>query len=355
MSAVFELTPPADVRRNGATTSQPERLGSTERLAAGAVVAMLAGLGVIGAVVSFASVVTAVEPSFGRLAWTVPVGVDLGIAVFTALDLLLVRVGMRMRFLRVVPWALVGVTIYLNVAGEDHLVGAVAHGVLPLLWVLAIEVGAHVLRSWAGLHGNEDDAAAERRARGRMDRVRLSRWLLAPASTAALWRRMKLWEERSYPRALTRERDRVLARCDLQDEFGRIAWRWHAPRRQRALYRLGELAPASALPAPAATDGPPMTAVTGAVAPARGGPSRRRGAAPPTSRRRTTAERKPTATSDELLAVAREVAHELAAQDLPVTRDRLAQGIRARGHSVSNAGASELMGQLGRRGSQEES
>ena len=38
--------------------------------------AALTALGLIGAVNSFARVVRAVEPSFGRLAWTVPLGID---------------------------------------------------------------------------------------------------------------------------------------------------------------------------------------------------------------------------------------------------------------------------------------
>src|SRR5258707_709534 len=53
----------------------------------------------------------------------------------------------------------------------------------------------------------------------------------------------------SYPDALTRERARLLALTDLQDPYGPLAWRWRAPRRTRALYRLGELAPAVTTPA----------------------------------------------------------------------------------------------------------
>jgi hypothetical protein len=58
---------------------------------------------------------------------------------------------------------------------------------------------------------------------------------------------MVLWETTSYPAALRRERDRVLTRTELQDRWRPVVWRWRAPRRQRALYRLGELAPAGAL------------------------------------------------------------------------------------------------------------
>jgi DNA-binding CsgD family transcriptional regulator len=100
-----------------------------------------------------------------------------------------------------------------------------------------------------------------------IDRIRVSRWLLAPLSTAGLWRRMVLWEIRSYPYALARERARVLARTALADEYG---WRWRqtAPRRVRALYRLGQhpgqapdTPPAlTATPPDPATASPPDTA-----------------------------------------------------------------------------------------------
>ena len=50
-------------------------------------------LGVIGAVNSFRAVADAVEPSFGGLAWTVPIGVDVGIAVFTVLAMVGIGIG----------------------------------------------------------------------------------------------------------------------------------------------------------------------------------------------------------------------------------------------------------------------
>src|SRR5262245_59198946 len=234
------------VHPNGSSTSASTQaggqLGRIERMAGGVVVALVGLLGVIGAVNSFRAVAEAVEPSFGGLAWTVPIGVDVGIAVFTALDLLLARVGMRMSWLRLVPWVLVATTIYLNVAGEHDPVAAVAHGVLPGLWVIAVEAGSHVVRTHVGLTSSSPVK--------RMDRVRWSRWLLAPTSTLRLWRRMVLWETASYPEALRRERDRVLARTEVQDRWGSVVWRWRAPRRERALYRLGDLAPADALAAP---------------------------------------------------------------------------------------------------------
>jgi hypothetical protein len=307
------------VHGNGSSSTSTQggaALGAVERAAAGVVVGLVILLGVIGAVNSFRAVADAVEPSFGGLAWTVPVGVDVGIAVFTALDLLLARLGMRMTWLRLVPWVLVATTIYLNVAGEHDPAAALAHGVLPGLWVIAVEAGSHVVRTRVGLASS---STVEQ-----MDRVRWSRWLLAPASTLRLWRRMVLWETRSYSEALRRERARLLARTELQDRWGRWAWRWRAPRRERALYRLGDLAPAAAL-APVTVEAPPP------VAPRRA------------ARRRPS----PVRVDDRaLVAAARAVADELAADGEALTRSSLLAGLRGRGLAVSNARAGALLAGL---------
>lgn len=309
-----------------AGSASTPRLSPVERAGAMAVVALVGLLGAIGAVNSFAAVAKAVEPSFGELAWTVPVGIDVGIAVFTALDLLLARVGIRMRLLRLVPWLLVGVTIYLNVAGEHDLVGGVAHGVLPLLWVVAVESGGHVARVWAGL-----TSPAGSGGRRRLDRVRWSRWLLAPTSTLRLWRRMVLWETTSYSDALHRERDRLLVRTEMQDTWGSLRWRWRAPRRARALYRLGDLAPAGALNAP------PEVA-SEATTPRRRMNGERRPTSRPESRSRVV--------QSDLVTAGESVVAELAAEGVGLTRSTLVARLRSRGLPVSNARAGELLAQL---------
>src|SRR4029079_8704613 len=89
-----------------------------ERRAVG-VTAILAGvLGLIGFANSFRAVADAARSSFGALAVTVPVGVDLGIAVFCALDIVLARLDLRPRWVRLVPWSLTAATVYLNVTGQ---------------------------------------------------------------------------------------------------------------------------------------------------------------------------------------------------------------------------------------------
>ncbi|MET8096521.1 hypothetical protein ABZV29_08590, partial [Streptomyces sp. NPDC005236] len=61
-----------------------------------------------------------------------------------------------------------------------------------------------------------------------MEGVRLTRWLLSPIPTFLLWRRMKLWELRSYEQVIRLEQDRLVYQARLHSRFGR-AWRRKAP------------------------------------------------------------------------------------------------------------------------------
>ncbi|MBZ6175947.1 DUF2637 domain-containing protein [Streptomyces olivaceus] len=203
---------------------------------AGIGAAAAAGVGALGLISSFDAVsAAAARWGFGE-PWMLPVGIDVAIPVFTLANLLLIRMDMALAWVRFVPWALTLITCGLNVAAGHSLWAKVAHGTMPLLWVVFSEIGAHIYAVRIG-------AATGRR----MEKVRFSRWLLAPLSTFALWRRMTLWEVTSYADALARERERLLARADLRERYGR-AWRRRTPRRERVLLRLGELNPADAVP-----------------------------------------------------------------------------------------------------------
>ncbi|MGW3346297.1 DUF2637 domain-containing protein [Nonomuraea rubra] len=292
----------------------PRPLTEGEQTAVSVTAAAVASLGLLGFVISFATVAKAAESSFGWFAWIVPLGIDLGIAVFSALDIVLARLGMRLRLLRIVPWSLTAATVYLNVASEDTLFGIIAHAMLPGLWVVAVEVGAYAIRKRADLTKPDH-----------MESIRLSRWLLAFPSTFALWRRMVLWEIRSYPNALGRERDRILARTDLQDRYGWL-WRFKATRRERALYRLGELAPDRVQLAPV--------------------PERL--ALPPKPKHRATKKtvQRPRADVDDLMPLGWQIAADHETRAIPLTRDRLRDAIRQSGQSVSTDRAGALLARL---------
>ena len=288
----------------------PPPLGRAEKGLLGAAVAAGVGVGGLGLASSFDALSAAGARWGFSHPWMVPVGIDVSVPVFGLANLLLIRMDMRLAWVRFVPWALTLVTCWLNIAAGHSASAKVAHGTMPLLWVVLSEVAAHVYAVRVG-------AATGRR----MERIRRSRWFLAPVSTFALWRRMVLWEVTSYPTALARERERQLARADLRETYGR-AWRRKAPRRERMLLKLGDLAPAGETPPrpvvichsgglgiPAVPAKPRRTAPTTAAAPK---PKRSRKAAKAPVRR----------TDAEILAEVREATADWPAGQLTAERIR---------------------------------
>ncbi|MEV4079804.1 DUF2637 domain-containing protein [Nonomuraea fuscirosea] len=313
----------------------PRPLSEGEQTLISVTAAAVGVLGLIGFVISFATVMDAAKPTFGPLAFLLPLGVDLGIGVFSALDIVLARLNMRVRWLRFVPWTLTAVTVYLNVAAFANAPGGpdwfavIAHAILPGLWVVAVEIGTHAVRKRSNL------ANPSRR----LDSIRLSRWLLSPLPTFALWRRMVLWEVRSYPDALNRERDRILAKTDLQDHYGRL-WQFKATRRERALYKLGELAPAST---PIQTEAvrltpPERPALTAA-------PVRKPSPRKPKPRKTARPTIAPSEV-DDLMPLGWQIAADHDARSVTLTRDRLRDAIRQTGQSISTDRAGALLARL---------
>jgi hypothetical protein len=154
----------------------------------------------------------------GRFSHVFPLGVDAGIVVLLALDLLLAWLRMPFPLLRYTAWLLTGATIWFNasVAWPDPL-GVGMHAVIPVLFVVAVEAARHAV-------GRLADITADRH----MEPVRLWRWLLAPWQTFLMWRRMKLWEMRSYADVIRFEQDRLIYRAQLEAQYGR-RWRRKAP------------------------------------------------------------------------------------------------------------------------------
>ncbi|MFK0296345.1 DUF2637 domain-containing protein [Streptomyces sp. NPDC090442] len=182
--------------------------------------------------IGFASSYTAVsalarQKGFGRLAHLVPIGVDVGIVVLLALDLLMAWLGMSMGLLRYTAWLLTGSTVLFNGASQwGDPVGVAMHSVVPVLFLTVVEAGRHLVARLTKLSTDH-----------RMEGVRAKRWLLAPLGTARIWRRMQLWEIRSYVTANQMERDRLVYRARLRAQHG---WRWRftAPIEQRLPLRL---------------------------------------------------------------------------------------------------------------------
>ncbi len=197
----------------------PIQLTRMHRVLIGVVVTgavIIAGIGFAG---SYAAVrELAIKKGFGNFSYVFPIGIDAGICVLLALDLLLTWIRIPFPLLRQTAWLLTAATIAFNgaAAWPDPL-GVGMHAVIPVLFVVAVEAARHAI-------GRIADITADKHMEG----VRLTRWLLSPVPTFLLWRRMKLWELRSYDQVIKLEQERLVYQARLRSRFGR-AWRRKAP------------------------------------------------------------------------------------------------------------------------------
>ena len=197
----------------------PLQLTRMHRILIGVVVSgavIIAGIGFAG---SYAAVrELAIKKGFGNFSYVFPIGIDAGICVLLALDLLLTWIRIPFPLLRQTAWLLTAATIAFNgaAAWPDPL-GVGMHAVIPVLFVVAVEAARHAI-------GRIADITADKHMEG----VRLTRWMLSPIPTFLLWRRMKLWELRSYEQVIKLEQERLVYQARLRSRFGR-AWRRKAP------------------------------------------------------------------------------------------------------------------------------
>ncbi|AVV41164.1 DUF2637 domain-containing protein [Streptomyces sp. ID05-04B] len=197
----------------------PIQLTRMHRVLIGVVVTgavIIAGIGFAG---SYAAVrELALEKGFGNFSYVFPIGIDAGICVLLALDLLLTWIRIPFPLLRQTAWLLTAATIAFNgaAAWPDPL-GTGMHAVIPILFVVSVEAARHAI-------GRIADITADKHMEG----VRITRWLLSPVPTFLLWRRMKLWELRSYDQVIKLEQERLVYQARLRSRFGR-AWRRKAP------------------------------------------------------------------------------------------------------------------------------
>ncbi|MGV9316832.1 DUF2637 domain-containing protein [Streptomyces sp. NPDC003691] len=195
------------------------QLTRTHRILIGVVVAGAVVIAAIGFAGSYAAVRDLAErKGFGDFALVFPIGIDAGICVLLALDLLLTWMRIPFPLLRQTAWLLTIATIAFNGAASwpDPL-GVGMHAVIPVLFVVTVEAARHAI-------GRIADITADKHMEG----VRLTRWLLSPVPTFKLWRRMKLWELRSYEQVIKLEQERLIYQARLQARYGRN-WRRKAP------------------------------------------------------------------------------------------------------------------------------
>ncbi|CAL9675311.1 hypothetical protein SUDANB176_07728 (plasmid) [Streptomyces sp. enrichment culture] len=185
------------------------KLTRTQKWTAGAIVAAALALAGIGLYLSFEHVA---QFAFKELRFSslgkgqlFAVGVDVGIMVMIAVDLLMAWLKRPISWIRYPVWLLTAATVVLNAASGapegswkllDY-VAAGAHGVVPVLFIMVVELG----RTSIDRVVRPDQA--ER------DSIPWLRWVLAPVATARIFRRMRLWGVTSYPEMIRRDQELI--------------------------------------------------------------------------------------------------------------------------------------------------
>ncbi|GAA3245005.1 DUF2637 domain-containing protein [Streptomyces lavendulae] len=206
-------------------------LTRTQQVAAGAIVAAALILSGVGLYLSFEHVAAYGYErlrfqSLGK-ARLFTVGVDVGILVLIAIDLLMAWLRRPIGWVRYPVWLLTGATIVLNAASASptgeagwtltDYVAVGAHALVPLLFIVIVEIGKTAIGRVVAPEEAEEGPG-----------IPGHRWFLAPVATYRLWRRMKLWELPTYRQAVEMEQDRAVYRVLLERKYGR-RWRRLAP------------------------------------------------------------------------------------------------------------------------------
>jgi hypothetical protein len=284
-----------------------------DQVAAVAVGGLALAIGVLGAIESFEHVATVTGTP------RVPLGIDLGIAAFTAVDLLQARHGHQTRWGRWVPWGLAVATILLNLASTDGMAQVVRAVALPSLWIALVELARHSVAHYAGLAAGPT----------RIERFRRARWLLAPVATFRLWRWMVLVDEPSTGTALARWQRIQLTRAGLVQEHGR-AWRFKKSARRAAQEaRNAEMRERTTRPAPRPTSPVAAAAAANSLA-----------GQPLADTPAEVAEIEPAGDVGFLAAQALKLA--VAAREPWPSRSAMARALRSAGHQLGNDTARQV-------------
>jgi hypothetical protein len=210
-AAVSDAAPPASETESG-TGPNPSRgkLTTSQKWTATAIVVAALALAGIGLYLSFEHVAVFAHQRLhfatlgkGQL---FAVGVDVGIMVMIAVDLLMAWLKRPISWIRYPVWLLTAATVVLNAASGaprgrawqllDY-VAAGAHGVVPVLFIMVVEVG------------RDSIDRIVRPDQAERDSIPLIRWTLAPIATGRIYRRMRLWGVTSYPEMVRRDQELI--------------------------------------------------------------------------------------------------------------------------------------------------
>ncbi|MCX4784464.1 DUF2637 domain-containing protein [Streptomyces sp. NBC_01264] len=202
--------PPSDTESGTEGKPSGMKLTSSQKWATGAIVIAALVLAGIGLYLSFEHVaVFAFERlRFGSLGkgQLFAIGVDVGIMIMIAVDLLMAWLKRPISWIRYPVWLLTAATVVLNAAsgapkgrGWELLdyVAAGAHGLVPVLFIAVVELGRDAIDRMV------------RPDRAERDSIPWIRWTLAPGATARIFRRMRLWGVNSYPEMTRRDQELI--------------------------------------------------------------------------------------------------------------------------------------------------
>lgn len=200
----------ADRREERRTKAVGAQLTAVHRLLIGLIILGAAVIAAIGFTGSYGAVRDlAREKGFGDFADVLPIGVDAGIGVLLALDLLLTWLRMPLPMLRHAAWTLTGATVWFNAAASwpDPL-GVGLHMAMPVLFVIVVEAARHAVGRIADIEAEEHTQTPK-----------LIRWTLAFRSTWRMWRRQHVWSVRDLNAALEDEGQRLVYIRALQTKY----------------------------------------------------------------------------------------------------------------------------------------
>ena len=116
--------------------------------------------------------------------------------------------------------------MYANIAPQHSAYGKILHGAPPAVWTLVVVIAESTIRRLVGLSDEK-----------RIEALRKSLWLLRPAATWRLWRRMRIEQITTYRAALDHDAARAAVVGRLRLHHGRM-WRSKAPLAERIALRL---------------------------------------------------------------------------------------------------------------------
>lgn len=214
MSAQAAPTPP---REQPQPAPRPRvELSRGQWALVGIVIAGALAIAAIGFVGSYHAVAELAErKGFGSFAAWFPIGLDFGIGICVALDLLLTWLRIPFPLLRPAAWTLTAATVVFNAwsAYPDELAMAM-HATTPALFILVAEAARHAIARAADINAG----TATEYPPGRM-------WLVAPIATARIWRAQTRHGLTTYREVVDRRRDMKVYRARMREEHGRLWWR----------------------------------------------------------------------------------------------------------------------------------